>query len=68
MPKLILATLVMLSATACATFEGPQVSRDYTGSVNGCPGLTGVSAIYSRSAPGLPVRCGPQTVSPVTYR
>jgi len=68
MPKLILAPLALLSLTACMSTQGPQVSRDYIGSVDVCPGLTGVSAIYSRSAPGLPVRCGPQTVSPVTYR
>jgi len=33
-----------------------------------CPGLTGVSAEYSRSTGGLPYRCGPQTQSPITYQ
>lgn len=66
--KPALAALALISTTACMDVESIGVTRDYTGSLNGCPGLTGVSAIYSQSAPGLPVRCGPQTVSPITYR
>lgn len=68
MLKSTFAILALLSTAACMDVDGGTVTRAYTGSLNGCPGLTGVSAIYSHSAPGLPVRCGPQTVSPVTYR
>lgn len=66
--KPIAAALALLSATACMEVDSVGVTREFTGSLNGCPGLTGVSAIYSQSAPGLPVRCGPQSASPVTYR
>lgn len=69
MLKSIVVLSSLLLATACMSpAEDVSVTRDYTGSLNGCPGLTGVSAIYSNTAPGLPVRCGPQSVSPVTYR
>lgn len=66
--KLTFAALALLSAAACMGTDGPQVTRDHTGSVTSCPGLTGVSAMYSQSVNGLPVRCGPQSVTPVTYR
>lgn len=66
--KPALAALAMLSAAACTDVDGVGVTREYTGSLNGCPGLTGVSAQYSQSVNGLPVRCGPQSVSPVSFR
>lgn len=70
MLKITLSALALVSTAACmGAVDGEDtVSRNYAGSLNGCPGLTGVSAIYSQSAPGLPVRCGPQTASPVTFR
>lgn len=69
MLKPMLAALALLSTTACMDLDsGPQVTRDYTGSFVGCPGLTAVSAQYSQSVAGLPVRCGPQVEAPVTYR
>lgn len=69
MLKKLIALSALTLATACvAPGENVAVTRDFTGSLTGCPGVTGVSAIYSQSAAGLPVRCGPQTVSPVTYR
>ena len=66
--KPTLAILALMSATACMDIDGAQVSRDYSGSLGGCSGLTGVSAQYSQSVAGLPVRCGPQSESPVTFR
>lgn len=59
----------LISLSACiGGLEGDYVTREYTGTLGGCPGLTGVSAIYSQTAPGLPVRCGPQAETPVTYQ
>lgn len=66
--KPMLATLALVSLSACMDLDGAQVTREYTGSLNGCAGLTGVSAQYSQTVAGLPVRCGPQTASPVTFR
>ena len=66
--KPALAALAILSTAACMYVDGVGVTREYTGSMNGCPGLTGISAQYSQAVNGLPVRCGPQTVSPVTFR
>ena len=65
-PTLVLFAL--LSAAACMDVDGAQVTREYTGSLSGCAGLTGISAQYSQSVAGLPVRCGPQAVSPVTFQ
>ena len=66
--KPTLALFALLSLTACMDMDGAQVTREYTGSVSGCSGLTGISAQYSQSVAGLPVRCGPQSASPVTFR
>ena len=66
--KPALALVALLTATACMGIDGIQVSQNHSGSLNGCAGITGVSAQYSQSVAGLPVRCGPQTVSPVTFR
>lgn len=66
--KPTLALFALLSVTACMDVDGAQVTREYSGSSSGCPGLTGISAQYSQSVAGFPVRCGPQTVSPVTFR
>ena len=66
--KPMLALLALVSVTACMDVDGAEVTREYTGSLSGCAGLTGISAQYSQSVAGLPVRCGPQTVSPVTFR
>jgi len=66
--KPMLATLALVSLSACMDLDGAQVTRELTGSLNGCAGLTGVSAQYSQSVAGLPVRCGPQAASPVTFR
>ena len=63
-----LALFALLSAAACADVDGVGVTRAYTGSLSGCPGLTGVSALYSRPVNDLPVRCGPQAAHPVTFR
>ncbi|MEL6641552.1 MAG: hypothetical protein AAFP98_09615 [Pseudomonadota bacterium] len=69
MLKTMIALTSLICLNGCATdIDGPAVTRDYTGSLHGCAGLTGVSAIYSATAPGFPVRCGPQSVLPVTYR
>jgi len=68
MLKSSLTLLALISATACASVDEPQVTRNYTGTLVGCPGLTGVSAQYSQPIAGLPVRCGPQKVSPISYR
>lgn len=66
--KPMLALVALVSMSACMDVDGAQVTREYTGSLGGCAGLTGVSAQYSQSVAGLPVRCGPQTASPVTFR
>ncbi|MEO9865944.1 MAG: hypothetical protein ABJO29_05250 [Yoonia sp.] len=68
MLKPMLALLTLAATTACMDVDGADVSRNYTGSLNGCPGLTGISAQYSQSVAGMPVRCGPQSASPVTFR
>ncbi|MEL6573067.1 MAG: hypothetical protein AAFQ64_15490 [Pseudomonadota bacterium] len=69
MLKQCIALVGLIGLAACSTsLDGTYVARDYTGSLDGCPGLTGVSAIYSQTAAGLPVRCGPQAEAPVTYR
>ena len=68
MLKSMLALLALVSTTACMGGGGAEVIRENTGSLNGCAGLTGVSAQYSQTIAGLPVRCGPQSASPVTYR
>ena len=66
--KPMLALLALVSTTACMGGDGAGVTREYTGSLNGCAGLTGVSAQYSQTVAGLPVRCGPQSASPVTFQ
>jgi hypothetical protein len=66
--KPMLALLALTATTACMDMDGADVSRNYTGSLNGCPGLTGISAQYSQTVAGLPVRCGPQSVSPISLR
>lgn len=64
-PTLVLIALA--ATTACMGIDGDaQVSRDYASTTTACPGLTGVSAQYSRPVAGLPVRCGPQSASPYT--
>ena len=69
MLKHCIALIGLLGLTACnGLVETNYATREYSGHVGGCPGLTGVSAIYSQSASGLPVRCGPQAAAPVTYR
>jgi len=68
MLKSMLAFLALVSTSACMGGGGAEVTRENTGSFNGCAGLTGVSAQYSQTIAGLPVRCGPQSASPVTYR
>lgn len=68
MLKPMLALLTLAATTACMDVDRADVSRNYTGSLNGCPGLTGISAQYSQSVAGMPVRCGPQSDSPVTFR
>lgn len=68
MLKPMLALLALAATTACMDVDGADVSRNYTGSLNGCPGLTGISAQYTQSVAGLPVRCGPQSASPVTFQ
>lgn len=66
--KPMLALLALVSMTACMDVDGAEVTREFTGSLSGCAGLTGISAQYSQSVAGLPVRCGPQAASPVTLR
>jgi hypothetical protein len=67
--KPLLALIALTTTTACIGVDGgATVSRNYTGSLNGCPGVTGISAQYSRSVAGMPVRCGPQTASPVSFQ
>ena len=68
MLKSTLALITLLSAAACMSIDSPQVTRQYTGSMISCPGVSGVSAQYLQPVAGLPVRCGPQTQAPVTYR
>ena len=68
MLKPTLALLALVSVTACMDVDGAQATREYTGTLSGCPGLTGVSAQYSQSVAGLPVRCGPQAEAPVTFQ
>lgn len=68
MLKPMLALFALVSLTACMDLDGTQVTREYTGSLGGCAGLTGISAQYSQSVAGLPVRCGPQAASPVTFQ
>ncbi|MBB5722395.1 hypothetical protein FHS72_002021 [Loktanella ponticola] len=65
--KPMLVLIALTATTACMNTEGAtQVSRNHTGHVSSCPGLTGVSAQYSQPVAGLPVRCGPQSASPYT--
>ena len=66
--KIMFALLAFISMTACLGLDQAEVTRDYTGSLTGCAGRTGVSAQYSQSVAGMPVRCGPQSVLPVTLR
>ena len=69
MLKHLFALTALSLVTACmSSIEDVSVTRDYTGSLSGCPGVTGISAQYSQAAAGLPVRCGPQSAAPVTYR
>ena len=70
--KLPLLVMSALSLSACVG-TGIQTSTEAvtlnkTETMTSCPGLTGVSAQYSRSVAGLPFRCGPQTQHPVTYK
>ncbi len=66
--KIAALTSLTFAAACMAPMEDVSVTRDFTGTIGPCPGLTGVSAIYSQTAPGLPVRCGPQSEAPVTHR
>jgi len=68
---MIKQTILVLSAltmTACVGAGTEQTTFEKPGTLSSCPGVTGVSAQYLVPVAGLPVRCGPQTVSPVTYR
>ncbi len=65
--KITFAAIALLSTTACMGTSSQTVSTKMTSLVDGCPHYTGVSREYSRTAPGLPVRCGPQSELPVTY-
>ena len=65
--KLTFFTAILGLTAACVGSGGPTTTK-FSGSLSGCPNYTGISAEYARSAPGLPVRCGPQSDLPVTYR
>jgi hypothetical protein len=66
--KLIFTAIPLVFAVACVGTSNQVTTQKYSGSLSGCPGVTGVSAAYSHSVAGLPVRCGPQAVAPVSYR
>lgn len=68
MLKILTSILTIATVSACVQLDNPGSTRKFSGSLAGCEGLTPVSAQYLRSANGLPVRCGPQSVSPVSYR
>lgn len=72
MMKSALLVLCALSLTACVgtsvDTQTDAVTLGKNETMTSCPGLTGVSAEYSRSVGGLPFRCGPQTQSPVTFK
>lgn len=70
--KPAILTLTALTLTACmgsevgTRTETVTVSKATTASA--CGNFTGVSAQYAHNLDGLPFRCGPQTVLPVTYK
>jgi hypothetical protein len=66
--KFTFTAISLALTTACMGTSGVETTQKYSGSLTGCPGVTGVSATYSQTVAGLPVRCGPQNVLPVTYR
>lgn len=66
MLKVTFSVIVLVSTSACLGAGGSTTKL--SGSLVGCPNFTGISAQYAQSGPGLPVRCGPQRVAPVTYR
>ena len=68
MLKYSLLALSALSLTACVGAGTETANFAKQDTVSACPGLTGVSAQYSASVAGLPVRCGPQTQVPVTFQ
>lgn len=72
MMKPALFVLTAFALSACVGSNVQQTPQDVTFAKNetltSCPGLTGVSAQYSRSVAGMPFRCGPQTQNPVTYQ
>jgi len=72
MMKSAILVLSALSLSACVGTSVDTTAQDVTlakdETMTTCPGLTGVSAEYSRSVGGMPFRCGPQTENPVTYK
>lgn len=68
MIKQAILVLSTLSMAACVGAGTQTTNYEKSGTLTSCPGVTGISAEYLVPVAGLPVRCGPQTVSPVTYR
>lgn len=68
MIKQSILVLSALTLTACVGSGTETANFDKPSTQAACPGLTGVSAQYSVQIAGMPVRCGPQTESPVTFQ
>lgn len=68
MLKITFAAVTLISLTACMDIDGSAQKNKFEGSTSGCENRSAISQQYMQSVNGLAVRCGPQSVLPVTYR